>query len=238
MRQKVAGLLCKISSVVLIICLLFTCIEFKVFDLDFFQTEYIKSDTARNIGMNNTDLMSVTKYLLEYIKGKKDNLRIKSTIQEQERDVFNKKEREHMVDVQNLYINGRTLRNIAVLGSIVLILLAVILARRKFPVIMAKSYIAAQIFCAVILLALGAWILFDFDSFWTSFHMLFFTNDLWLLNPATDIMINMFSSVFFYDLCISVVVLFASICVALMVICKIYLKFDDKRRNQPMKRVK
>lgn len=51
----------------------------------------------------------------------------------------------------------------------------------------------------VFLIMLGLWILVDFTSFWTAFHHLFFSNQLWLLDPKTDFMIlicpeNLFSS--------------------------------------------
>ena len=52
------------------------------------------------------------------------------------------------------------------------------------------------------------WILADFTGFWTTFHQLFFTNDLWLLNPATDRMINLFPEAFFSHLVIRILLWF------------------------------
>ena len=40
---------------------------------------------------------------------------------------------------------------------------------------------------------------FSFASF-TLFHEIFFTNDLWLFDPATDYMIRMLPEGFFYDM--------------------------------------
>ena len=40
----------------------------------------------------------------------------------------------------------------------------------------------------------------DFNTFWTNFHRVFFTNDLWLLDPRTDILIQMVPGQFFFDL--------------------------------------
>ena len=58
------------------------------------------------------------------------------------------------------------------------------------------------------LILLGIWILADFTGFWTTFHQLFFTNDLWLLNPATDLMINLFPEAFFSHLVIRILLWF------------------------------
>ena len=53
----------------------------------------------------------------------------------------------------------------------------------------------------VIAIANGA-LLFasDFTKYFTIFHEIFFTNDLWLFDPATDYMIRMLPEGFFYDM--------------------------------------
>ena len=48
---------------------------------------------------------------------------------------------------------------------------------------------AAAVFGAG-LIVLGIWVAVDFNSFWTEFHHLFFTNDLWLMDYATCRMIR------------------------------------------------
>ena len=40
------------------------------------------------------------------------------------------------------------------------------------------------------LMAFGVWAAIDFDAAFTFFHYLLFTNDLWLLDPATDLLIR------------------------------------------------
>ena len=49
---------------------------------------------------------------------------------------------------------------------------------------------------SIFLLALLGYVLFDFDSAWTQFHEIVFTNDFWLLNPATDRLIQMYPEKF------------------------------------------
>jgi integral membrane protein (TIGR01906 family) len=51
-----------------------------------------------------------------------------------------------------------------------------------------------------VILFIAIWALADFNQFWTNFHLLFFDNDLWLLDPNTSIMINLFPGSFFFDL--------------------------------------
>jgi len=59
---------------------------------------------------------------------------------------------------------------------------------------------------------LGIWILIDFDSFWTSFHHVFFpSNDLWLLDLRKDILIMIVPPEFFNHLVVTIVVTFIAI---------------------------
>lgn len=48
----------------------------------------------------------------------------------------------------------------------------------------------------------------DFDAMWRFFHTIFFSNDLWLLDPNVSVLINMVPLQFFFDLVTKVVVLF------------------------------
>ena len=52
----------------------------------------------------------------------------------------------------------------------------------------------------------GFWIFTDFTSFWTWFHTIFFTNQLWLLDPNTDFMICMLPETIFYKLVLACVI--------------------------------
>ena len=49
----------------------------------------------------------------------------------------------------------------------------------------------------LVLAALLVWGMVDFDSLFILFHHLAFTNDLWLLNPATDLLIRLMPVAFF-----------------------------------------
>ena len=50
-----------------------------------------------------------------------------------------------------------------------------------------------------LMLALGLGTLFGFDRLFWQFHELFFANDFWLLDPASDCLIMLFPDGFFYD---------------------------------------
>ena len=55
---------------------------------------------------------------------------------------------------------------------------------------------------------LGIWAYVDFNAFWTMFHEILFTNDLWLLDPRVSIMINMFPEEFWFGMVIRIALTF------------------------------
>ena len=55
----------------------------------------------------------------------------------------------------------------------------------------------------------GALAAVDFNWFWTQFHHVFFTNDLWLLNPATSVLIQMVPEEFFSAIVLKILIWFA-----------------------------
>jgi integral membrane protein (TIGR01906 family) len=216
--QKLVGkILSWLSAFVLLVILLLTVVQYCVFDLNFYRSEFNKLHSTEVIGISEQDLMRTTEGLLAYIRGERDNLNLEAVIYGEQRQVFNQKEITHMADVQKLYANSHRVRN----GGIVvlLVLLAALLgsAGRKFFRVWAGGYLAgaAVFFCFLGILAIA--ITRDFYDFWNSFHMLFFTNDLWLLNPETDILIQIVPEQFFFDLVVRILVIFVLLALLLAV---------------------
>jgi integral membrane protein (TIGR01906 family) len=64
----------------------------------------------------------------------------------------------------------------------------------------------------------------DFDNAFTIFHLLFFNNDLWILDPSVDLLINMVPLPFFIDISIFIGALFMGLSLAVMGLCSLYLR--------------
>lgn len=71
---------------------------------------------------------------------------------------------------------------------------------------LSKGFLIAMFTFILMLVFFGFWILTDFTSFWTWFHTIFFSNQLWLLDPNTDFMICMLPETIFYKLVLACVV--------------------------------
>ena len=100
----------------LIIVLFLTSIEIVAFDLEFYENEYGKLNITQNTGMSDDELMRVTKELLKYLRGEREDLKVPGIVNGESRLVFNEKEIAHMIDVKDLFMKGVKLRIVSILG--------------------------------------------------------------------------------------------------------------------------
>lgn len=226
-----SGFLCTLASMVLIVCVFFSSVQITVLDRNFFDSEYRRLDTSKQVKIAHSDLMEITDVLLGYIANDNDNLRIKSKVNGKEQYVFNEREREHMIDVKNLYLIWESFRNIAAVAVAFVFLLCAVLVRKERLRLFAKCYCIGAMMIGVVVLGLGVWMTIDFNSFWNAFHMLFFTNDLWQLDPNNSVMINMFPLQFWLDICTRILGIFGGVCSGLLLLCGAYLGVRAYRRK-------
>lgn len=201
------GCLCFIGAA------LITSVDICSFDRGFYDREYAKLGVAEYIGISDDELQTVTTHLLDYIKDKHDDLTINATIKGEVREVFNEKEKLHMVDVKNLYLNVMTVRNVLLIA--VVLILAYSLYKGFFAMHIKQSYGQAFAIAFGVVLALGLYAITDFENFWLSFHYIFFTNDLFFLDPTKDILIMMVPEQFFFDLVMRITATFVVMIAAL-----------------------
>lgn len=223
MKQLISKLLSVFGGLLLLVALLLTVLDLCCFDLDFFEREYEKYNNAEVIGISDEDLMHTTEVLLDYIQDKRTDMIVKAEIKGVNREVFNKRETDHMVDVKNLYLSAMTVRNFCAVFSLICYGIIGFLQHSKAIFEISKGFLDSCVSFLIILGGLGFYAFVDFTRFWTMFHQIFFTNDLWLLNPKTDIMILMVPEGFFYDLVFKIAFMFLLSATLLFLIC-LFLK--------------
>ncbi len=201
------------------------------FDRQFYEQEYQKYNNAEVIGISDEELLEVTDRLLGYIQSTYHDLEVSATIHGEVREVFNQKEIDHMVDVRILYTNAMHVRNACLIVAVLIAIVLFIIHKDKAIYLLVRGYIQAfgLFFALFLAIALFAWI--DFNAFWIQFHELVFTNDLWLLNPNTDILIMMVPEGFFYDLVFKIAFSFVGFSVFFLAVSYfVKLKLESKRR--------
>lgn len=210
-------------SFFLVLATIITVIDLCCFDKNFYHNEYTKLNTAKDIGVSDKSLDIMTDTLLDYLKDDIDSLDLKLEVDSKNREIFDTREKLHMIDVKDLYQKAIVVRNMSFVFA--LCSLVVLIFNNEFSYLK-QGYIKSLSFFGFIFLFIGLFCLIDFNSFWTNFHKIFFTkNDYWLLDPKTELLIQMVPSQFFFDLCIRIVV----IIVAMLILYYFLFKFIDKK---------
>ncbi len=206
-----------IASVVFSLCLillfLYASVFFIGFNEDFYEREYEKNGVYDIVGIEKTELSAVTKHMLDYLKGKTPDLHISAFYRGETRQFFNEKEIFHMNDVLKLFNTGKLLKNIS-LVFVLCFSVFVFASGKKMLTIALKTVCVTFVSLLAISAILAAIICIDFDSAFTAFHKLFFSNDMWLLDPATDMLINIVPLEFFIDIAVRIGILFFSLSAA------------------------
>lgn len=207
--MKADRIISALSGIALMIALLLTAVDFCCFLKPFYHYEYETGKQAEKIGMSAEGLNAATDTLLDYLQDRRDDIFVKTEVNGTEREVYNQREILHMRDVKNLYQNAVLARNILACASLAGFLVLFFRDRRHFPSRL-KEGLKQGLLCLVLLvLFVSVWAIADFDSFWLNFHYVFFDNDLFLLDPNTSIMINMFPSSFFMHMVFLIIFVFA-----------------------------
>ena len=214
-----------IGSLCLILSLLLSVIDFWCFYMPFYESEYKKNETTKATGMKESDLIKTTEVLFDYLKDNRDDLIIRVQVNGYAREVFDRRETLHMKDVKKLYLDAMKVRNILFLAGAALLAAGVLLDRRKVLLNLISGYELGVIIFIVFVSCLLFYALLDFNSFWLQFHEIFFDNDLYFLDPNTEILINMVPENFFFDLVMRIILSFISL------VAVIYLAMKQLQRR-------
>ncbi len=222
LKNILTNLIFAVGSALVILALLIACVECFGFNNNFYKQEYQKLNTAQVVGVSGDMLNQATDKLLNYLKDtEKDlNLPYKDGINE-DGQYYNQREKAHMVDVKVLYQNAKTFMAVGfVLGGLLIASGFIIMQKQGL-----KKFVTCYFNTGLVILAffvlIALYAVLDFSSFWTNFHLVFFTNDLWMLDPATSLLIRMYEQTFFFDLVGSILIMFFGIFGGSMIACKI-----------------
>ncbi len=204
MRKAIIFIL--LLSISLPFVLLLTDVEIATFDLGFYEKKYAEYSIPKVTGIEMKNLMVITKEMLDYLKGSREDLIIFSQVNGKTEQVFEEREILHMVDVKKLFTKGYNIRNIMIVVLIVSLGWLVIFQRKS----LGKALIITSLWPVILMGILGVLMYVDFNKYFTYFHKIFFTNDLWLLDPNTDILIQMLPLEFFSSMAYKILLFFVA----------------------------
>lgn len=199
MKKKGARLPAMVLMLLLIYVILITSFQLAIYgdpSYGFYRRTYEKYEVTENLDMSLDDVMLVTHHMMDYLRGKEDTLSLDIRVDGRLQDFFNQQDRDHMADVRRMFTEGLLLRNIALgligAGLIVLLLLKVPL-KETLP----RAYFLSLGLFLLLTAIIGGLFASDFTKYFTLFHELAFSNDLWQFDPAHDYMIRMLPEGFF-----------------------------------------
>lgn len=186
----------------IVVTVVFT-VHFWALNPSFYTRQYEQMHLAQQLGVSETDLDRSIVTLLDYLQDKRSDIQVEITKDNQKQEAFNQRETDHMVDVKALYQNAMRVGFIAL--ALALILIIYIGRQKNGWAFLTKGVLEASAAFLVFIGFLAIWMAMDFTDFWTRFHHLFFSNDLWLLTPGVDFMIDMLPEAVFNRLVVSIV---------------------------------
>ena len=227
--HNVLGILCGFA---LMIILLITSIEAVTYwTPGYYEKEYAKYGVLNDVHMEMDDLLDVTDEMMVYLRGSRKDLHVPPIVDGQPREFFNDREIAHMEDVRGLFLGGLALRRIS-LGLIVACVILLLLLKADIRRVLPKMIcIGSALFFAVLTVLAGI-ISTDFNQYFIMFHHIFFNNDLWMLNPDTDLLINIVPEPFFMDTAARIAMTYGVSVLTVFAICFIILYYYRKKQEK------
>lgn len=146
------------------------------------------AQTTAYIGLTDEEQETFAQEIVSFMQGETDV----------QPAVFNEREQQHMLDVRGLIqLADQAAKVCLTLAAGLAVVIAWTGARDKRRGMPFGVLIGALIVATAIGLAYALVQSQGFEALFIRFHELFFTNDLWLLNPQTDILIRMMPQLLF-----------------------------------------
>ena len=201
LTHNIASFICGLC---LLLILLITATQAVCFWVpNWWRNEYAKYDTPSNVRgeMSLDDAVHVTEDMLDYCIGRLDTLDdTEATIDGVTAPFFTDREKAHLADCRELFLKGIKVRVIACLLLVAFVIyIYVHNGKQKTPVLLAKGYLRSLGFVAVLAAIISILCVIDFTHVFTVFHHIFFDNDLWILYPDKDNLINIMQEDVFSD---------------------------------------
>lgn len=224
------NLLGLIFSFALMAVLLITSIEAVTYwTPGYYEKEYTKYQVLEAVDMEMDDLLEVTDEMMAYLRGDRKDLHVPTIVAGQPREFFNEREIAHMEDVRGLFLAAITIRRICFLVMAACAALLIVL-KADTKRILPRMICGGTVLFFTILALLAGIISTDFSKYFIIFHKIFFTNDLWILDPATDLLINIVPEPFFVDTAVRIAVTYGISVIAVFSACVLWLKKLKKQK--------
>lgn len=158
-----------------------------------------KYNTSQVTGLSSSELEKVARGLISYFNSDKEYISLTVIKDGKPFELFNQREIGHLKDVKGLVqldygvLMGTLAYALAYAG------VCLFWRKRRYWRNLAWGLVGGGGITLALMLALGLGTVFGFDQLFWQFHVISFSNDLWLLDPTRDYLIMLFPQNFFRD---------------------------------------
>ena len=172
--------------------------------------EMRRNASPKITGLPDEQYPRMGQMITEYLVGKRDTFQYYFTDADGNMVVcFSSYEEDHMSDCRALISKTGTIRWIAAGAALFLLAAAVVLRKQRKS--LSTGMIAGFALTAAVCIAALVWAMLRFDQFFTAFHRLLFTNDGWMLNAQTDMLLRLMPTAFFRSLGLKLLLAIAAV---------------------------
>ena len=179
--------------------LLFTStICWEVNELRLYKYGFDKYEISEATGLDSQQLGTVAQHLIDYFDLRTDTARIEVSKDGTKFNLFNQRELIHLEDVRDLIQRDYWVQRAVFLLAVVcsLALFFGFKSGWRTPV---RGLFWGSVITLGLMTVLALWAIFGFERFFILFHLVSFSNQYWILDPARDYLIRLFPEGFFYD---------------------------------------
>ncbi|MDP2727500.1 MAG: TIGR01906 family membrane protein [Dehalococcoidia bacterium] len=173
-------------------------------NLSFYQWGYERQASYESTGIPKEELDRATREMISDFNSADDFSKIQVRAGGRTFPLFNERDVVHLQDVRGLIQLNYLIQEIS-LAYLFVFSVAFLLRRNGRPMArLAWPWMLGGVFTTCLLIAVGLAMFLDFDRLFLQFHLVSFSNEFWMLDPATSYLIRMVPEGFFMDLAVSV----------------------------------
>jgi integral membrane protein (TIGR01906 family) len=173
-------------------------IAWEVNEIRLYEYGFNKYGISQATGLDNQQLRAVAQRLIDYFDLRADTAQIEVNRAGQKFDLFNERELIHLQDVRDLIRRDYRVQIVDFLFMVIctVVLMVGLKSGWRMPV---RGLFWGSVITLGLMTILAVWAIFGFERFFILFHLISFSNQYWLLDPAHDYLIRMFPEGFFFD---------------------------------------